>query len=89
VGEFIENAMNSHNFFFVDNGLPINKASHPRSLVFTNDAVKTSRGEGRDSSVIIVTILQARCPGDLDSISDRIRAFYLFHCILSLLPSRG
>ena len=51
--------------------------------------MKTSRGEARDSSVSIVTMLLARSPGDLDSISGRVRAFYLFHCILTLLPSRG
>jgi hypothetical protein len=57
--------------------------------VFTKDALKTSRGEARDSSVRIVTMLQAGCPGDLGSISGRFRAFYLFQFILSHLPSRG
>jgi len=75
------------NAFFVDNELPINKSSHPRCLVFTKGAVKTSRGEARVSSVSIVIMLQAGCPGDLGSISGRVRAFYLFHCILSHLPA--
>jgi hypothetical protein len=73
----------------VDNELPISKVSHPRCLVFIKDAVITSRGEARDSSVSTVTMLQAGCPGDLGSISGRFRAFYLFHYVLSHLPSRG